>query len=61
MNNATELSEVLIDSYENEGYQNRQLSQKEIDKMLDSHGVAGYDVESTKDWTLFDMLAFLGY
>lgn len=34
-----QLSSELIDSYEYAGYTNRELSQKEIAKMLDGHGI----------------------
>lgn len=58
---ATNLHPQLIDSYEMEGYINRPLSDGEIGKMLKSHSADTTDVASTSGWTLFDMLAFLGY
>ena len=61
MYTATNLHPQLIDSYEMEGYENRPLSEREIEKMLKSHSADMTDVQSTSNWTLFDMLAFLGY
>lgn len=70
------LSTQLIDSYETEGYSNRPLSQIEICKILDEHGISWeYNSEkvlfavdrgideytNTTNWQLFDLLAFLNY
>lgn len=73
----TELSEGLIEAYETFGYVNRELSQTEVIKMCDQHGIfwarnpertALYIGEEqhapdteATNWTLFDFLAFLNY
>lgn len=61
MKTITSLHESLIDSYETEGYENRELSEREIAKMLRSHDADVSTLADTTNWTLFDMLAFLGY
>lgn len=71
----TDLSEGLIEAYETFGYENRPLGYKELYKMLTDHGITcvtsqdkylvAVDEEcgqaTVNDWTLFDVLAFLGY
>lgn len=69
------ISQKLANSYELEGYENREVSPAEIHKMLASHGcdsvtcqdkylvALGCDgeTEDTTNWKLFDLLAFLNY
>lgn len=78
MKNQTQVSTNLSNSYESDGYENRELSQREIAKMLTEHGIrfvehdecitaietygdTSEDTFNTANWSLFDMLAFLGY
>lgn len=44
-----------------EGYVNRPLSDKEIQRMLTSHDADITELPDTSGWYLFDMLAWLGY
>lgn len=61
MSTKTGLPQTLVDSYEDEGYENRVLSPKEIEHLLVNHSADRSDLGDTNGWTLFDMLAFLGY
>lgn len=61
MSNATNLTDQIVYSYEYEGYTNRVLTQREINKFLSSHRYDLLETPDTTGWTLFDMLAFLGY
>lgn len=71
------VNEQLADAYELEGYANREISQKEIIKMMDMHGCSwkrnpdasalyvaednNSEYDDTSGWQLFDVLSFLNY
>lgn len=75
MTTQTNLSQEIIDFYEEEGYINRIMPPSEIHKIMEQHGnccttsqdkyliVQSPDgeMENTTDWTLFDCFSFLGY
>lgn len=62
MKTATNLTPTLSDSYEMEGYENRVLSDREINRMFADHGVTNDERPlDTTNWTLFDILYFLNY